>query len=178
MNIATAIERLEQVLTEALSNEWEAQGHQMTGKIVKDIEYRVKQETNKIVLSGFTYPYGNIIASGVSASKIPFGGRTGKGGKSLYIAALQNYVKSRMNISDEKKSLSIAFAIAKTQKEEGMPTLNSYRYSSSGKRLDWVQDAFRNNEDKITEAVRGLAFDMASVNLDVLLNEWQTLISK
>lgn len=177
MNVTANIEKLQQVLTEALTNEWEAQGHKMSGKVVKEIEYRVKQEANKIVLSGFMYPYGNIIAAGTKASKIPFGGRGG-GGKSLYIAALQNYVKSRMNISDEKKSLSIAFAIAKTQKEEGMPTLNSYKYSSSGKRMDWVQEAFKNNEDKITESVREFAFDMASVNLNALLNEWQLLINR
>ena len=181
-NIATDIEHLEQVISEALTSEWEAQGHKMSGRVVKEIEFKTKQTANTLILSGFMYPYANIIAAGTKPSKIPFSGGSkrgqGKGGTSLYIAALQNYVKNRMSISDEKKSLSIAFAIAKTQKEEGMPTLNSYRYSSSGKRLDWVQEAFKNNEDKITEAISQMAFNMLSVNIDVLLNKWQLEINK
>jgi hypothetical protein len=176
--IATDIERLEQILTEILLNEWEVQGHSMGGKVVKDMEFKSKQETNKIILSGFTYPYGNIIAAGVRPEKIPYSGRSGRGGTSLYIQALQNYAKQRMNISDEKKSLSIAFAIAATQKEEGMPTMNSYRFSTSGKRLDWVQEAFKNNEDKITEAISVFAFNQLNVEFDVLLNKWQQEILK
>jgi hypothetical protein len=144
---------------------------------VREIEYKVKQETNRIILSGYMYPYGSIIAAGVRPSKIPFGGRGG-GGTSAYIEALKMYVKNRMGIADEKKSLSIAFAIAKTQKEEGMPTMNSYKYTSSGKRLDWIQESFKNSEDKITEAVSNMAFDMISVNIDVLLNKWQLEINR
>ncbi len=51
--IFTDTERLQQVITEALLNEWEAQGHSMTGKIVKDIEWKVKQEVEKLTLSGY-----------------------------------------------------------------------------------------------------------------------------
>ena len=176
-DIATAVEKLEQVLSEALMNEWEAQGHAMTSKVVKEIEYKTKQETNRIILSGYMYPYGSIIAAGTKPYKIPFGGK-GRGGTSAYIEALKMYVKNRMNISDEKRALSIAFAIAKTQKEEGMPTMNSYKYSSSGKRLDWIQEAFKHGEDKITEAVSQMAYGLLSVNLDVLLNKWNILLNK
>jgi hypothetical protein len=150
----------------------------MGGKVVKDLEFKSKQETNKIILSGFTYPYGNIIAAGVKSGKIPYSGRSGRGGTSLYIQALQNYAKERMNISDDKKSLSIAFAIAATQKEEGMPTMNSYKFSTSGKRLDWVQEAFKNNEEKIAEAISQFAFGQLSVSFDVMINKWQTMINK
>ena len=178
MSIATDIERLQQVLNEALLNEWEAQGHSMNGKVVKDIEYKVKQETDRLILSGFMYPYGNIIAAGVKESKIPFSGRTGRGGTSLYIAALQNYVKARMNITDEKKSLGIAFAIATVQKRSGMPTPRSYSFSSTGKRRDWIEEAFKNNEDKITEAVSEMSYNMLVVKLDVLLDKWQIELNK
>lgn len=172
MPIGTDIERIQQVLTEALMNEWELQGHAMTSAVVKDIEYVVKQETNRLSISGMIYPYGNIIAAGTKSGKIPYSGRSGKGGTSLYIAALQRYVKQRMNINDEQKSKSIAFAIATEQKKHGMPTPGSYNYSKSGKRIDWVEEAFMRSEEKIKEAIRQMAFNLLSVNIDVLLKKW------
>lgn len=170
--IATDIERLQQVLTEALQNEFEAQGHSMTGKLIKDIEYQVKQTVDKISISGLMYPYGNILASGTKSSKIPFSGRTGRGGTSLYIQALQDYAKQRMNIQDEKKSLSVAFAIAHEQKKHGMPTPGSYKYSSSGKRTEFIEDAFNHSEDKISESISQMAFNLLTVKIDVLINQW------
>ncbi len=172
-NIFTDIERLEFVINEALADEWVAQGHHMNGRVVKEIEYKTKQEANKIILSGFMYPYGNIQAAGVKSSKIPYSGRTGRGGTSLYIAALQNYVKQRMGIEDEKKSLSIAFAIATEQKKHGMPTPGSYKFTSTGKRTDWVEEALRKNEDKIAEVISEMAYNQLSVSFDALLNQWQ-----
>jgi hypothetical protein len=177
MPIATDIERLQQVLTEALANEWEAQGHKMSGKIVQTIEYVVKQETDKLTLSGMIYPYGNILAAGTKANKIPFGGRTGRGGTSLYIQALQRYVQQRMNISDEKKSLSVAFAIATEQKKHGMPTPGSYQYSTTGERLKWVEEAFVHDEDKIKEAISNLCFNLLTVQIDTLINKWNILLN-
>jgi hypothetical protein len=176
--IATAVEKLEQIISEVLLNEWEAQGHSMGGKIVKDIEYKVKQETNKLILSGFMYPYGNIIAAGTPEHKIPYSGRTGRGGTSLYIQALQRYVKAKMNIDDEKKSLSIAFAIATSQKKYGMPTPRSYSFSSTGKRRDWIEEAFKKNQDRIGEAISEMAFDVITVQFDVILAKWQQEINK
>jgi len=171
------IEKLESVISEVLLNEWEAQGHSMGGKVVKDIEYQSKIETNRIILSGFMYPYGNIQAAGVPSSKIPYSGHSKRGGTSLYITALQNYVKNRMGISDEKKSKGIAFAIAETQKKQGMPTRGSYRFSRTGKRTEWVSDALK-RDDKITNAVSELAFNVMRVQFDALIDKWQVELNK
>ena len=175
--IAVITTNLEHVLSKALQDEWEAQGHSMNNKIIDTIEYVVKQETNSLTLSGMIYPYGNILAAGTKSSKIPYSGRTGRGGTSLYIQALQNYVKLRMHISDEKKSKSIAFAIATEQKKHGMPTPGSYSFTSTGHRLQWVEDAFKRSEDKIVEAIREMTFNLLSINIDVLLNKWNALLN-
>jgi hypothetical protein len=159
-------------------DEWEAQGHKMSGKVYKEIEYQVKQTVDTLTLSGFMPFYGNIIAAGVKSGKIPYSGRTGRGGVSKYIQALQRYAQARMGIEDEKKSLSVAFAIATVQKKGGMPTQGSYKYTSTGKRTDWVEEAFKKNEDKITEAVRDMSRDVLSVKLDVLIAQWQIALSK
>lgn len=176
--IYTDIEKLEKIISEALMNEWEAQGHSMGGKVVRDIEYQVKIETNRIILSGLMYPYGGIQAAGVKASKIPYSGRSGRGGKSLYIAALQNYVKQRMGIDDAKKSLGIAFAIAETQKKQGMPTQGSFRFTSTGKRTDWIEEALKKDENKITSVVSEMAFNVMRVQFDVMINKWQVVLNE
>lgn len=177
MSLQSDIEKLELVLNEALMNEFEAQGHSMTGKLVKDIEYVVKTEVNKISISGMMYPYANYLAAGVKSAKVPFSGRGG-GGTSLYIQALKNYAKQRMGIENEKKALSVAFAIAHTQKKHGMPTPGSYSYSSTGKRTDFISEAFRRDESKITEVVEQMAFNMLTVKLDTLIDKWQIELSK
>jgi hypothetical protein len=181
-DIATLTTNLEHVLSKALAEEWVAQGHEMNGKIIRDIEYVVKQETNSLTISGMMYAYGNIIAAGVQSSKIPYSGRSGRGGTSLYIQALQSYVKQRMHISDEKKSLSVAFAIAQTQKFSGdfigMPTRGSYAYTQTGKRTAWIEEAFKHNEELIIEAIRDMAFNLLSINIDVLLTKWNVLLNK
>jgi hypothetical protein len=181
VEIATITTKLQNVLTKALTDEWKAQGHEMSGSIVENIDYVVKQEIDRLTISGMMYFYGNIIASGVMSSKIPYGGRTGRGGTSLYIKVLQDYVKARMHITDEQKSKSIAFAIAQTQKFSGdawgMPTRGSYAYTKTGKRLEWIEESFKHNEDKIVETIREMCFNLLSVNFDVILAKWQTLLS-
>lgn len=171
------VEKLQQVLTEALTKEWEAQGHSMTGKMVQTIDYVVKEEVDRLTLSGMIYPYGNILAAGTKANRIPYSGRTGKGGTSKYIQALQNYVQMRMNITDHKQSLRVAFAIATEQKKHGMPTPGSYSYTQTGKRTEWVGEAFKNNEDKITETVREMVYDLLLVNFDTLIDKWNILLN-
>ena len=176
MAIYTSIERLENIISEVLMNEWEAQGHSMGGNVVKTIKYVVKQTANEMTIEGYMYPYGSINAAGVKANKIPFSGtkpRGQGGGTSLYIQALQKYVQARMGINDDKKSLGIAFAIAKTQKREGMPTKGSYAYSSTGKRTEWIGEALSKNEEKILESIREMCYELLSVNFDVIIDKWQ-----
>jgi hypothetical protein len=180
--IATLTTELEHVLSKALEEEWIAQGHSINNKIIQDISYVVKQETNAMTISGMMYPYGMIIAAGVQSSKIPYSGRTGRGGTSLYIKALQNYVKMRMHIEDEKKSLGVAFAIAQTQKFSGdawgMPTRGSYAFTKTGKRLEWIEEAFKHNESLIIETVRELCFQILSVDFDVILTKWSASLNE
>ena len=177
MSLQSDIQKLEQVLSEALMNEFEAQGHKMSGAVVRDIEYVVKQEVNKISIAGMMYPYANYLAAGTKAAKIPFSG-IGGGGTSLYIQALKNYARQRMGIDNEKKALSVAFAIAHTQKKHGMPTPGSYAYSSTGKRTEWIGDAFKRDESKIVEVVEAMAFNMLTVKLDTLIEKWQIELNK
>lgn len=177
--ILTNIDKVKQVLSKALQAEWEAQGHSMNNKIIDTIDYVVKQEADAMTISGMMYPYGAIIAAGVTSDKIPYFGHKGKGhggGTSKYIQGLQSWVKLRMRIADEKKSLDIAFTIAQTQKYSGdwmgMPTRGSYAFTKTGKRTAWIEEAFKHNEDLITEVIRDMCYNLLSINFDVMLVKW------
>lgn len=173
---------LENIIREVLLDEWEQQGHSMGGTVVKDIEFKIEQTPDTLTLLGLMYPYANIIAAGVKASRIPFGGTKprgqGTGGTSLYIEALKLWVKQRMEIEDDKKSLSIAFAIAKTQKKEGMPTVGSYKYSSTGKRTEWIGESLSKNEDRLVNSIAEWSKDRLLLKLDVILEKWQVALNE
>ena len=128
------IEKLKKVITELLMEEFEAQGHKMTGKLIDDIEFDTAISQTMLNITGKLYPYGNILNRGVKSENVPFSGTGKKGGTSLYIQALQKYAKLKMNISDDREALGVAFAIAHTQKKQGMPTNASKSYSSTGSR--------------------------------------------
>jgi hypothetical protein len=161
------IEQLEKLLSEILLKEWEDQGHSMTGKAIREIEYKVKQTANELLIEGWMVPYVNYQAHG---AKWP--------NKRPPIEPLMRYVKNRMGISDEKKQKSIAFAIATILKREGLPTSGGMPYSSTGKRTEFIGEAFRKNEDKIIDLVKGLVFDQMTVRLDDLINKWQIELNK
>lgn len=161
MPISTTIEQLQQVISELLLQEWEAQGHSMSGKVVKDIEYISKQEADKLTLTGMIYPYGKYQATG---AKWP--------NKRPPIAPLQNWVKARLGETDEKKSRSIAFAIAAEFKKNGMPTSNSNQYSSTGKRIQWIEDALKKGEDRIMEVIREMQWKSLNIAMDALTDKW------
>ena len=103
--IITYVDKIENVLLEVLEAEWKAQGREMNGAIIRDMEFKIDHKEDTLTISGYIYLYGNIIAAGTSSGKIPFSGRTGSGGTSKYIEGLKNYAKARMAIADEKKAL-------------------------------------------------------------------------
>lgn len=165
--ISSDIEHLEQVLTEALMNEWEAQGHSMSGKLIKDIEYKTKQTAEVLTLTGYVYPYGIFQSHGAKWNN-----------KGPPIAPLQRFVQLRMGISDEKKSKSIAFAIATNLKKQGLPTSGGMRFSKTGKRDKFIDEAFKRDEDKITEAVSQMAAGMLNIQIDTLIDKWNLILNE
>lgn len=147
------IEPIKVILKEALLNEWKAQGHYMNGKIVDEMEFLVERDLGRTSIIGRMYPYGIYQDAGVTADNIPFSPGSGKK-KSKYIDALVSFVEKRMAVSSLQEAKSIAFAIAHTQKKEGMPTRGAFKYSSTGKRTEWVSDAIMKAQPKLGPYIR------------------------
>ena len=151
---------LQLILSEALQNEWVLQGHAMTSKVVTDIDYVVKQETNMLVLSGFMYSYGIYQDQGATWSGWP------------NIRAIQEWVKLRMSITEEKKSKSIAFAIATEFRKHGMPLQSGNRFSATGTRRNWISEAFNREDGRIQETIQQLLFELLNKNTSKFVDKW------
>jgi len=132
-------------------NEWKAQGHNLTGSAIKQMETMVKFQINTLIIEGLIPDYMAINNEGVKAERIPY--YPGSGNKtSKYIDGLMRYAKQRFGASD-KESKSIAFAIASKHKKEGMPTKASAKYSSTGKRTGFIETALDKNSQKFIELI-------------------------
>jgi hypothetical protein len=142
-----------------VANEWRAQGHELSGSAVKQMETVITEEINAIVIEGLVPDYMAINNSGVTAARIPYTPNSGRP-PSKYISGLIDYVKRRMGKSD-KEAKGIAFAIASKHKKEGMPTKASVRYSSTGKRTGFIEQALDKSSPKFIELIENaITFSM------------------
>ena len=137
---------------EVIAMEWRAQGHELTGSAVKQMETMVKFEINTLVIEGRVPDYMAINNSGVTAARIPYTPNSGNK-TSKYISGLIEYAKKRMGKSD-KEAKSVAFAIASKHKREGMPTKASVtKYSKTGRRTGFIEIALEKNSQKFIELI-------------------------
>jgi hypothetical protein len=135
-----------------VANEWRAQGHELSGSAVKQMETMVRMEINTLIIEGFVPNYMAINNQGVPSNKIPYYPGSGRK-ESEYIKGLMKYVQQRMGKS-EKESKGIAFAIASKHKKEGMPTKNSViKHSKTGKRTGFIEQALDKNSAKFIELI-------------------------
>lgn len=126
--------------------ELEAQGHVLTGKLRDSIDFEIEQKPNLIRALLYMEDYGESIDQGIPAANIPFSG-VGGGGTSQYIQGLFSFWLLKGLSSDE--ALSAAFATANKQKQEGMPTRDSFFHSSNGRRTGFFSDTLLELEDEI-----------------------------
>ena len=140
-----------QMAIEAVANEWKAQGHNLTGSAIKNMETVIRMETDKIIIDGFVPEYMAINNKGVLATKIPYYPGSGRK-ESEYIKGLMKYAKQRFGASD-KEAKGIAFAIASKHKKEGMPTIKSQKHSKTGKRTGFIDEALDKKEAEMAELI-------------------------
>jgi hypothetical protein len=115
------------------------------------METVIREEIATIVIEGYVPDYMDINNSGVTAARIPYTPNSGRP-PSKYISGLIDYVKRRMGKSD-KEAKGIAFAIASKHKKEGMPTKGSVRFSTTGKRTGFIEQALDKSSPKFIELI-------------------------
>ena len=152
---------------------WTAQGHNMNGKVVREMDMIVKETSELISFMFYFLPYGTFVETGTPASKIPFSGTGNRGGKSAYIEGLIRYAEKKLRVRSLQEAKSAAFAIAYTQKKEGSPTRGSYKFSITGKRTGWITNTFQNNEAAIRAFLVKAIDGIISVQFDSMIKKYQ-----
>lgn len=167
------LSRVAKFLVDAIGESLVRQGHKRTGKLLNSIEYRVVSSLNEMGFDVYMEGYGIIVDKGVTADRIPF--TIGSGAKkSRYIEALIKWAKTFSFITSQKEAKSFAFAVARKHKQEGMPTSGSKRFSETGKRTGFFNDAVEDSEAIVNEMLEELIAKQFDVVLDNLVNDLQT----
>jgi hypothetical protein len=61
-----------------VANEWRAQGHELSGSAVKQMETVIREEIASIIIEGYIPDYMAINNSGVTAARIPYTPNSGR----------------------------------------------------------------------------------------------------
>lgn len=141
------LKKASKILDSACKRELKRQGHILTGSLENSITGKLSG--NRVI--GTMHEYGFIVNDGVKAKKIPYGGGESSGGKSKYIEGLIAFFKLRGLSEDDAKKA--AFATAKVQKNEGMSTIASRKYSKTKERQKFLDIALSNSVPKVDEII-------------------------
>ena len=159
-----AAQEIGKIAVEAVKMEYAAQGHKLTGALIDSIEYQVRKTATGAAVEGIMLDYGIPVNTGVTAERIPYDPTRRTGAKtSKYIAGLQLFAQLRFRVG-KKEALSIAFAIARKHKKQGMPTRGSRQFSKTGRRTDAIGEGLKKVnaeiEKIISEVVTGFTQEL------------------
>lgn len=171
LNIRKELRELGDKMLADWGEELIGQGYNLTGKLIKSLEYKIKKRRGEWRIDFFVESYGLIRDRGVTADKIPFGGRSRVSlGKSKFIQALIRFVRRRLRIGG-KKGRRIAFAIANTQSLEGSPTKRSFRFSKNGRRKGWIENGIGRDLKELERLLDKLVGRRVEVLMDSIFEE-------
>ena len=135
-------------IVQDLGEELAQQGHKASGKLIESLRYEKAISSNIQSLRVYGNDYGQFLEK-----------RNHWRNKMPPIQPLVNWInilKTKGRFSTVKNVRSLAFAIAKTMKKEGMPTIGSLRgnkhhapLSSVGRRTAFVHATLKKNKDFI-----------------------------
>lgn len=129
-------------LMQVVRDELAEQGHTLTGRLSRSIQADITVSLRDGIAKADVYleDYGLAVNNGVAAGRIPYNPnvRTGAG-TSKYIQGLISFFLKRGLTSENARGA--AFATARKHAREGMPTRNSYRFSSNGRRTGFLEAA-------------------------------------
>jgi len=151
-DILPIISDVMEILQTELRKNAEAQGHSLTGKLAESIEFEIEDNGDEVIGKMFAEDYGLILEFGTRADRVPFSGKTGAGGTSLYIQGLIDFWENR-GLSG-RDAIGAAFATAHVQAREGMPTKASGRFSSTGERTGFIRTTIEQNLSTIGSIIQ------------------------
>lgn len=167
---------LVEVVAPAIKKKFKEQGHNLTGKLIRSVEVQVDSKgfgDFQVVTGNILYEeYGRFVETGVKASRIPYGRKTGKK-VSAYIQGLIGYFQKRGLSGREAKSA--AFATAKVHAREGMPTRASRRFSSTGERTGFTLRASEASEGRFIQLFEDRAAEVIALRIEQPFREQEKI---
>lgn len=158
------LENLAALLVQEMQQQIKIANHVMTGSLEESVESRILGTITGRKIEIWLNDYGIALDQGVPPERIPFTDPSGRGGKSKYIEGLQRFARLQLGITDNRKSLAIAFAIAKKHKRVGMPVAGPTKFiqktidatDADIERFaeDWAESIFEAQINAIIENIR------------------------
>jgi len=157
-------DQLLQNLADIVVAEMQAQirlaGHVMTGELEQSVEEMIQRTLTGATIEIWLNNYGIALDQGVPPERIPFTEPTGRGGRSAYIEGLQRFVQLKLGVTDQRESLGIAFAIARKQKEKGMPIAGA---------TEFIQKTIDATQADVSEFIENWAAAIFEAQIDFLI---------
>jgi len=151
----TTAKDISEVIISALVEEIKMQGHNDTGKLINSFESTETETGKKTTIEILFFNYGMFLNYGRKpGSYVPF-------------AVLFDWVKRRLNLSG-LQARSATFAINQKIFKEGSPTKGALKYSSTGKRTQFIDDALKRKDKEITEAISEYCASVISKKIDII----------
>jgi len=152
-------------INQSIIKQWIAKGHKLSDKgFIASLRSEETVTPNGFEVVGFGAYDSKFRERGVSASNVPYSGRTGNGGTSKYIEGLARYVALRMGINDKRKALGVAFAIATKHRTTGI------RIRERGQGSKFLTDAFKDPE--IDRVIRREMDIFVGKKIDGVMNKY------
>jgi hypothetical protein len=145
------LQRLANVLIKEMQMQLRIANHIMTGTLSDSIESRILDTIEGRKIEIWIEQYGIALDQGVPPDRIPFTEPSGRGGRSKYIEGLQRFAQLKLGVTDNRESLSIAFAIARKHKKVGMPVKGPTKFID--KTLEATEDEIQKFVEEWSEAV-------------------------
>ncbi len=130
------IQRITAAMVSNLKKELRDQGHYLTGALENSIRARQSGGGNTIVSEIDALDYADDLFEGVRPEHID---------AASHLPAMIEYAKKRFKVSG-KQAIRAGAAIARKHAREGIPTANSYNFSSTGERLFANVESYNKNE--------------------------------
>lgn len=158
------LQNLAALLVQEMRQQIKIANHIMTGSLADSVESMILNTITGRKIEIWLNDYGIALDQGVPPERIPFTDPSGRGGRSKYIEGLQRFAQLKLGVTDQRESLSIAFAIAKKHKKVGMPvagptkfiekTIDATDADIQKFAEDWAEAIFEAHINAIIENVR------------------------
>ena len=138
--MSTTLKDVSNIIISALVEEIKLQGHNDTGGLINSFESKETEYIYRSVIEILFFDYGTYLNYGRRA------------GTYVPLAVLFDWVKRRLKLSG-LEARRATFAINNKIFKEGIPTRGALKYSRTGKRTQFIDDALKRKDKEISEAI-------------------------